>query len=204
MMAKHIENSAKAGNNKKKKEGFLIRTRQKFKINTDNAKKATTRLFIMILFSIIMGILAFYLMSPAKEIYNSRNAQIKESLNVYDYSGDEREKQKQKADEADNLYGTIIDTYKTNDNPIIEAYANIPSDFTITFNVVEVGIAFLMFLPFFAILLMFLGNPKNFLFAIINMVIVIPFNTIIDWFNSFREDKKSSKKNKSLKTKEAA
>ena len=61
-----------------------------------------------------------------------------------------------------------------------------------------------MFLPFFAILLMFLGNPKNFLFAIINMVIVIPFNTIIDWFNSFREDKKSSKKNKSLKTKEAA
>ena len=89
MMAKHIENSAKAGNNKKKKEGFLIGTREKFKINSDNAKKATTRLFIMILFSIIMGILAFYLMSLAKEIYNSRNAQIKESLNVYDYFGDE-------------------------------------------------------------------------------------------------------------------
>lgn len=214
-MAKHINNvSQKRTTEKKvKKEGIFSRTKKRFLSSSERAKKATIVLFIMILLGVISSIFAFYLVQPAKELYVAESSFIKETKAIYDFDAESQERatQQQKAEEALTTYGKVVDEYKASENAVISGYAGIHSNF------IKIIIAALIVLPFLAIGLMFLGSPINFIFAVINLIIVVPITGIIYLFNSFRgekEDKKtesnkkrtqkSSKSSKHLKPVEAA
>lgn len=186
-MAKRIKNNK----GEERKEGFFKKIARKFSESSQRAQRATVVLFILILLSVISGICGFYLAEPAKEIFVAESTFIKESRNVYDFKADsaERNSQIEKADEAKNVYGSVMDKYTQNENAMVSWYAGIHSNF------VKVMVAILIALPFVGIGIMFIGSPRNFLFAIINMIIVIPIIAIIYLFNSFREDKN----NKNLK-----
>lgn len=190
-MAKKIKNKGD------KKEGVLKKLGRAFTARSQGAEKATIILFVLILLSIISGIFGFYLYEPAKEIYISESQMHKEIRAVYDFSSgtDERTAQEARAQEAQNFYGSIMDKYVSNDNAVIQAYAGLHSDF------IKTLIAIAIILPYFAIGLMFVGNPVNFIFAVVNMLLVIPIKSIIFLFCSFRAEKKPSKH---LELKEAA
>ena len=180
---------------KEKKENIFVRVAKLLKKKSEEAKKATLLLFVMILLSIITGIFGFYLYTPAKEIHVAESTFVSETKKVFDYEKDseERVSQQKKADEAYATYEKVMDEYHNGDNPVVSGYAGIHS----TFFKVVIWIA--IALPFLAIAIMFIGQPVNFLFAIANMVIVVPVTALIYLFNSFRSEK-TDKKNSSRKT----
>lgn len=174
----------------KKKENFFKRVGKFLKRKSEEAKKATLLLFVIILFSIITGILGLYLYSPAKEISVAESTFVSETQKVFDYEkdSDERASQQKKADEAYATYAEVMDEYNSSDNPVVSGYASIHSSF------LKVVIWITIILPFAAILVMFIGQPVNFIFAIANMVIVVPITAIVYLFNSFRSEKTDKKK----------
>ena len=192
-MAKRIKNNK----GEERKEGFFKKIARKFSESSQRAQRATVVLFILILLSVISGICGFYLAEPAKEIFVAESTFIKESRNVYDFKADsaERNSQIEKADEAKNVYGSVMDKYTQNENAMVAWYAGIHSNF------VKVIVAILVLLPFAAIGIMFIGSPKNFLFATINMIIVVPVIAIVYLFNSFRNEDKEKKVSKREKPK---
>lgn len=173
-----------------KKENFFKRIGHFLKRKSEEAKKATLLLFVMILLSIITGIFGCYLASPAKEMYVAESTFISETKKVFDYEVDSKERatQQEKADEALTTYTKVMDEYHNSDNPVISGFAGIHSNF------IKVLIGILIVLPFAAIVIMFIGQPINFMFAIANMVIVVPITAIIYLFNSLRTEKKADKK----------
>lgn len=188
-MARNLKN--KEGK-EKRKEGFFKRIAKKFAESSQRAQKATVVLFILLLLSVIAGMIGFYLAEPAKEMYVSESTFIKESRNIYDYKTDsaERTAQVQKADEAEKVYASVMDKYTNNENAMVAWYAGIHSNF------VKICLVILIAMPFLGIGLMFIGSPVNFIFAVINMVVVIPFTAAVYLFTSFRSDSKERKASK--------
>ena len=186
--------------NKGEKEGLFKKVGRAFTARSKGAEKATIILFVLILLSVISGIFGFYLYEPAKEIYISESQMHKEIRAIYDFSSgtDERTAQEARAQEAQNFYGSIMDKYVSNDNSVIKAYAGLHSNF------IKTLIAIAIVLPYAAIGLMFVGNPVNFIFAVVNMLLVIPIKSIIFLFCSFRSEKRERKPSKHLELKEAA
>ena len=181
---------AKVKNVEVKKENFFKRVGKFLKKKSEDARKATLLLFVMISLSIITGIFGFYLVTPAKELHISESTFISETQKVFDYEKDSKERasQKEKADEAYATYEKVADEYNQSENPVIRGYAGIHSNFA------KAVIFIIIALPFLAIAIMFLGNPINFLFAISNMIIVIPITALVYLFNSFRSEKTDKKK----------
>lgn len=173
-----------------KKENFFKRVGKFLKKKSEDARKATLLLFVMILLSIITGIFGAYLYSPAKEISVAESTFVSETQKVFDYEKDseERASQQSKAEEAYATYAEVMDEYNSSDNPVVSGYAGIHSSF------LKIAIWIAIILPFLAIAIMFIGQPVNFLFAIINMVIVVPVTAIVYLFNSLRTEKKVDKK----------
>lgn len=182
----------KENKRKDKKESIFSKIQKALSERLQNAITATVILFIMILLSIISGIFTFYLGEPAKEIYISESQMIKETRNIYDFEvgSEERASQEVRAKEASEFYGSIMDKYRGDSNVLIKNYASIHSNFFKTL------IAVAIVLPFIAIIIMFIGNPINFIFAIANIVIVVPVRTISYLYHSFRSEK-NSKRNSS-------
>lgn len=178
---------------KDKKESIFSKIRKALSERSQNAKTATIVLFIMLLLSIISGIFTFYLGEPAKEIYISESQMIKETRSIYDFEAgtEERTTQETRAKEASEFYGSIMDKYRGDSNTLIKNYAAIHSNFF------KVLIAVAIVFPFIAIAIMFIGNPINFIFAIANMIIVVPIRAISYLYNSFRIERKNSKKTSS-------
>lgn len=183
---------AKVKNNveEKKKENFFKRVVNFLKKKSEDAKKATLLLFVFILLSVITGIFGFYLVTPAKEIHVAESTFISETQKVFDYEKDseERVSQQKKAEEAYTTYEEVMNEYTTSENPVIRGYASIHSSF------LKIAIWIAIILPFLAIGIMFIGQPINFMFAIANMIVVIPVATIVYLFNSLRAEKKVDKK----------
>lgn len=178
---------------KDKKENIFSKIGKALSERSQNAKTATIVLFIMILLSIISGIFTFYLGEPAKEIYISESQMIKETRSIYDFEvgSEERTAQETRAKEASEFYGSIMDKYRGDSNTLIKNYAAIHSNFF------KVLIAVAIVFPFIAIAIMFIGNPINFIFAIANIVIVVPIRAISYLYNSFRIERKHSKRTSS-------
>ena len=191
---------AKKIKNKGEKEGLFKKVGRAFTARSKGAEKATIILFVLILLSVISGIFGFYLYEPAKEIYVSESQMHKEIREIYTFSSgtDERTAQEARAQEAQSFYGSIMDKYVSNDNSVIKAYAGLHSNF------IKTLIAIAIVLPYAAIGLMFVGNPVNFIFAVVNMLLVIPIKSIIFLFCSFRSEKRERKPSKHLELKEAA
>ncbi len=179
----------KESKRKEKKESIFSKIGKVLSERSQNAKTATIVLFIMILLSVISGIFTFYLGEPAKEIYISESQMIKETRSIYDFESgsEERAAQETRAKEASEFYGSIMDKYNTDSNVLIKNYAGIHSNFFKT--LIAIAVVF----PFIAIAIMFLGNPINFIFAIANMVVVVPVKTISYLYNSFRNDNRSKR-----------
>lgn len=178
---------------KDKKESIFSKIRKALSVRSQNAKKATIVLFIMILLSVISGIFTFYLGEPAKEIYISESQMIKETRSIYDFEAgsEERTAQETRSKEASEFYGSIMDKYHSDSNVLIKNYAGIHSNFF------KALIAIAVVFPFVAIAIMFIGNPINFIFAIANIVIVVPIRAISYLYNSFRIERKHSKRTSS-------
>ena len=185
---------AKVKNNnvevKVKKENFFKRVAKLLKKKSEDAKKATLLLFVMILLSIITGIFGCYLASPAKDMYVAESTFVSETKKVFDYEVDSKERvvQQEKADEALTTYSKVMDEYNSSDNPVVSGYASIHSSF------LKIAIWIAIILPFLAIGIMFIGQPVNFMFAISNMIIVVPVTALVYLFKSLRTEKKVDKK----------
>lgn len=181
---------AKVKNVEIKKENFFKRVVNFLKKKSEDAKKATLLLFVFILLSVITGIFGFYLVTPAKEIHVAESTFISETQKVFDYEKDseERVSQQKKAEEAYTTYEEVMNEYNSSDNPVVSGYAGIHSSF------LKIAIWIAIILPFLAIGIMFIGQPINFMFAIANMIVVIPVATIVYLFNSLRAEKKVDKK----------
>ena len=173
-----------------KKDNFFKRVGKFLKRKSEEAKKATLLLFVFILFSIITGIFGLYLYSPAKEISVAESTFVSETQKVFDYKVDSKERasQQKKADEAYATYAEVMNEYTKSDNPVVSGFAKIHSNFLKTL------IGILIVLPFLAILIMFIGQPINFMFAISNMIIVVPVTALVYLFKSLRTEKKVDKK----------
>lgn len=190
---RRMEKNKKEIKRKDKKESIFSRIGKALSERSQNAKTATIVLFIMILLSVISGIFTFYLGEPAKEIYISESQMIKETRNIYDFEAgtEERTAQETRAKEASEFYGSIMDKYHSDSNVLIKNYAGIHSNFF------KALIAIAVVFPFVSIAIMFIGNPINFIFAIANMVIVVPVRAMSYLYNSFRNEKKVSKRTSS-------
>ena len=175
---------------KEKKENIFVRVAKLLKKKSEEAKKATLLLFVMILLSVITGIFGCYLYTPAKEIHVAESTFIEETKEVFDYDVNSKERvaQQEKADEALSTYSEVMNEYTKSDNPVVSGFAKIHSNFLKTL------IGILIVLPFLAILIMFIGQPINFMFAISNMIIVVPVTALVYLFKSLRTEKKVDKK----------
>lgn len=178
-----------------RKEGFFKRIGRTLKRKSQEAEKATTLLFIMILLSIITGICGYYLYTPAKEMYIAESTFQKESREIYDYAVDSEERAEQitKAEEAEKVFASVMDRYTVDSNDLIAKYATIHSTF------IKLLIAITIVLPFVAIAVMFIGAPINFIFALANIVIVTPVKAVVYLFNSLRPEKKDKAEKPSSK-----
>ena len=184
-----------------KKGNILTRTgssiKNWFSNNIADAKETTLKLFIAILFCVISGIGAYFLVTPAKEIRVANTQMIQEINKINDFAAEseERTAQQAKAQEAITMYTTVRDTYKGDDNAIIKAYANVENDF------IKGLIAFVMAIPFMSIVVLLFKDIKKFIFAVINLTIVIPMTfivkviaTIICEIVAIHAEKKANKK----------
>lgn len=195
-----VEKHTKKETRGKKGEGILKKGVNAFKSKLIDAKKATIILFVMILLSIITGILGYYLYTPAKELYVSESTLQSETRKIYDFPKDseERNAQQVKADEAQEVFATVVDKYTADTNSLISNYAKIHSNF------IKLMIAVSLVAPFISIGIMFIGGPINFLFSLINIIIVAPCKAIKYLFNCFREkSSKDSKEDKKSKAKQS-
>lgn len=168
---------------------FLVKKSQ-------NAQKATRILVIVMLFGIITGMIGVYLYHPAKEIFYSERQYIEETRNIFDYKVDSQERvaQQEKANQALEVYSSVMDKYTQDTNFLISGYANLHSNF------IKTIIAILVVLPFLAIFLMFIGGPINFIFALINIFIVAPIKVAVYLFRSFREKETKETKSTTIPT----
>ena len=184
-----------------KKGNILTRTgssiKNWFSNNIADAKETTLKLFIAILFCVISGIGAYFLVTPAKEIRVANTQMIQEINKINDFAkeSEERKAQEAKAQEAITMYTTVRDTYQNDDNGIIKAYAQIENDF------LKGLIAFVMAIPFISIAVLIFKDIKKFIFAVINLAIVIPMTfivkviaTIVGELVSIISEKKAAKK----------
>ena len=195
-----VEKHTKKETRGKKGEGILKKGVNAFKSKLIDAKKATIILFVMILLSIITGILGYYLYTPAKELYISESTFQSETRKIYDFPKDseERNAQQVKADEAQEVFATVVDKYTADTNSLISSYAKLHSNF------IKLMIAISLVAPFISIGIMFIGGPINFLFSLINIIIVAPCKAIKYLFNCFREkSSKDSKEDKKSKAKQS-
>lgn len=169
----------KMNKNNNKKGNFMTRGASKianwFSNNIKEAKETTLKLFIALLFCIISGIGAYFLVTPAKEIRVANTQMITEinKINEFAKDSEERTAQEAKAQEAITMYTTVRDTYQNDSNGIIKAYANVENDF------LKGLIAFVMAIPFISIVVLLFKDVKKFIFAVVNLVIVIPMTAII-------------------------
>lgn len=168
-----------------------------FSNNIADAKETTLKLFIAILFCIISGIGAYFLVTPAKEIRVANTQMISEINKINDFAKDseERKAQETKATEAITMYTTVRDTYQNDSNGIIKAYAQVENNF------LKGLIAFVMAIPFISIVVLLFKNIKKFVFAVINLLIVIPMTAVIkvivaivSEIVAIHKEKKASKK----------
>ena len=185
-----MANNLNEGVKKPKKDGIFKRFGRFLAKKSREAQRASVLLFIIILLSVITGIVGYYLYQPAKEIYVAENTFQKESREIYDFKADSEERAEQilKADEAEEVFASVMDRYTADSNALIANYAKIHSNF------LKLIIAFMVIAPFGAIALMFIGAPINFLFALANIFIVAPVKAIIYLFNSLRPEKKDKAK----------
>lgn len=167
-------------NKKNNKKGNIItrganRLANWFSNNIADAKETTLKLFIALLFCVISGIGAYFLVTPAKEIRVANTQMFQEINKINDFALDseERAAQQAKAQEAITMYTTVRDTYKGDDNAIIKAYANVENDF------IKGLIAFVMAIPFISIVVLLFKDVKKFVFAVISLAIVIPMTFIV-------------------------
>lgn len=170
-----------------------------FSTNLEDAKKQVVgKLIINVLFCVISSIAIFFLFSPVQELksaYNEKNTQV-ELLANFEEGSDEYVAQKAKADEATDIYVRVKRDYKSNENPIIKAYAENNT------NDVLVGVvAFLLAVPFISIVIMLFKDIKLFAFAVLQIVIVAPvtfvarvIKAIVEEIASIHAEKKSAKK----------
>lgn len=171
-MDKRIKKENKRGN-------ILTRTgssiKNWFSNNIADAKETTLKLFIALLFCVISGIGAYFLVTPAKEIRVANTQMIQEINKINDFALDseERTAQQAKAQEAITMYTTVRDTYQNDSNGIIKAYAQVENDF------LKGLIAFVMAIPFISIVVLLFKDVKKFVFAVINLAIVIPMTFIV-------------------------
>ena len=154
-------------------------------------------MFIALLFCTISGIGAYFLVTPAQEIRVANTQMITEinKINEFAKDSEERKAQEAKASEAITMYTTVRDTYQNDDNGIIKAYAQIENDF------LKGLIAFVMAIPFISIAVLIFKDIKKFIFAVINLAIVIPMTfivkviaTIVGELVSIISEKKAAKK----------
>lgn len=198
-MAKAKRNIKNTNKEKGMKEGVLKRGGKAFKRKLIDAQKATIILFVMILLSIITGILGYYLYTPAKELYVAESTFQTESRKIYDFPKDseERANQAAKADEAQEVFATVMDKYSGDSNILITKYASLHSNF------VKLLIAIAIVAPILAIGIMFIGGPITFLFAIINIIVIAPCKAIKYLFNCFRANSSDEKEEKRAKAKKS-
>ena len=189
-------------NKKENKRGnILTRTgssiKNWFSNNIADAKETTLKLFIALLFCVISGIGAYFLVTPAKEIRVANTQMIQEINKINDFALDseERTAQQAKVQEAITMYTTVRDTYQNDSNGIIKAYAQVENDF------LKGLIAFVMAIPFISIVVLLFKDVKKFMFAVINLLIVIPMTAVIkvivaivSEIVAIHKEKKASKK----------
>ena len=188
-------------NKKNKKGNFITRGANKlanwFSNNIKGAKETTLKLFIALLFCTISGIGAYFLVTPAQEIRVANTQMITEinKINEFAKDSEERKAQEAKAQEAITMYTTVRDTYQNDSNGIIKAYAQVENDF------LKGLIAFIMAIPFISIVVLLFKDVKKFMFAVINLIIVIPMTfivkviaTIICEIVAIHAEKKANKK----------
>jgi hypothetical protein len=168
-----------------------------FSNNIKEAKETTLKLFIALLFCTISGIGAYFLVTPAQEIRVANTQMITEinKINEFAKDSEERKAQEAKASEAITMYTTVRDTYQNDDNGIIKAYAQVENDF------LKGLIAFVMAIPFISIVVLLFKDVKKFVFAVINLLIVIPMTAVIkvivaivSEIVAIHKEKKASKK----------
>ncbi len=167
-------------NKKENKRGnILTRTgssiKNWFSNNIADAKETTLKLFIALLFCVISGIGAYFLVTPAKEIRVANTQMIQEINKINDFALDseERTAQQAKVQEAITMYTTVRDTYQNDSNGIIKAYAQVENDF------LKGLIAFVMAIPFISIVVLLFKDVKKFVLAVIYLAIVIPMTFIV-------------------------
>lgn len=171
-MDKRIKKENKRGN-------ILTRTgssiKNWFSNNIADAKETTLKLFIALLFCVISGIGAYFLVTPAKEIRVANTQMIQEINKINDFALDseERTAQQAKVQEAITMYTTVRDTYQNDSNGIIKAYAQVENDF------LKGLIAFVMAIPFISIVVLLFKDVKKFVLAVIYLAIVIPMTFIV-------------------------
>ena len=168
-----------------------------FSNNIKEAKETTLKLFIALLFCTISGIGAYFLVTPAQEIRVANTQMITEinKINEFAKDSEERKAQEAKASEAITMYTTVRDTYQNDDNGIIKVYAQVENDF------LKGLIAFVMAIPFISIVVLLFKDVKKFMFAVINLLIVIPMTavikviaTIVSEIAAIHAEKKATKK----------
>lgn len=164
---------------REKKGNFVTRgassIKNWFSNSIKEARETTLKLFIALLFCVISGIGAYFLVTPAKEIRVANTQMIQEINKINDFAlaSEERTAQQAKAQEAITMYTTVRDTYQNDDNGIIKAYSQVENDF------LKGLIAFVMAIPFMSIVVLILKDIKKFIFAVINLAIVIPMTFIV-------------------------
>lgn len=177
---------------KEKNEGLFYKISTFLKEKSLEAQKASILLVVLLLLGITTGILGSYLYTPAKEIYVAESTFQKESRSIYDFPANSKERANQiaKAEEAENVFASVMDKHLADTNTLIQGYAKLHSGF------VKTIIAIAIVLPYISIAIMFIGGPINFLFAVANIVLVAPVKAIVYLFNSCRENKKLKKDKK--------
>ena len=189
-------------NKKNTKKGNIItrgatRLANWFSNSIKEAKETTLKLFIALLFCVISGIGAYFLVTPAQEIRVANTQMISEinKINEFAKDSEERKAQEAKAQEAITMYTTVRDTYQNDDNGIIKVYAQVENDF------LKGLIAFVMAIPFISIVVLLFKDVKKFMFAVINLLIVIPMTavikviaTIVSEIAAIHAEKKATKK----------
>ena len=188
-MAKNVKKKRKL------KKGLIKRFIQYLKYKSEEAARASRVLLVLLLLSVIAWIGIFYLYQPAKEIYVAESTFVEETRSIYDFKegSNKREEKIKKAEESAKVYEKVMNKYTQDSNAMIKGYAKIHSNF------IKGIIAILLILPYFSIVIMFIGGPVKFMFALANIILVYPVKVIIFLFNLCRE--KKDKKAPSLKIK---
>lgn len=176
----------------KKVKGAAKKAVMSFKRNCRNAEDFAIKLSMVVLVCVITGICGYYLYTPAREIYYSEKALVRETEKISDYAkeSEEREIQEDEAKKAKETYTNIMYTYKNDSNVLVAKYASINSNF----------IKFLIFLaiilPYVEVVWMFFSNIKGFIFALIDIIIIAPLRAAVHLYKALKNNDDSDKSNK--------